>query len=41
MRNIARAVDSNNDLIVDQTDVTSYFVDDKEQKPISKEDITR
>jgi len=24
----------------DQTDVTSYFVDDKEQKPINKEDIT-
>jgi len=41
VRKVARALNSNGVPIEDQTDVTSYFVNEKEQKPINKEDITK
>jgi hypothetical protein len=34
-------MDSNGIPMGDQTDVTSYFVDEKEQKPVQKDVITR
>jgi len=41
VRKVARALNSNGVPIEDETDVTSYFVNEKEQKPINKEDITK
>jgi len=41
VRKVARALNSNGVPVEDQTDVTSYFVDEKEQMPINKEDITK
>lgn len=41
VRKVARALNSNGVPIEDQTDVTSYFVDEKDQKPINKDDVTK
>jgi hypothetical protein len=41
VKKIARAVNSNQQPIDDKTDVTLYFVDEEQQKPISKDEITK
>jgi hypothetical protein len=41
VRSVARAVNEEGVPIEDQTDVTSYFVDEEKEQPISKDEITR
>jgi len=41
VKKIARALDSTGLPMEDQTDVTLYFVDEKEQKPVHKDDIVK
>ena len=41
MKKVARALNSDGVPVEDETDVTSYFVDEKNQQPIDKEDITK
>jgi len=41
VKKIARALDSNGVPTEDQTDVTLYFVDEKEEKPVHKDEITK
>ena len=41
MKKLARTQNSNGQPMDDQTDVTSYFVDDEKQQPISKDEITK
>jgi hypothetical protein len=41
VKKLARTQNSNGQPMDDQTDVTSYFVDDEKQQPISKDEITK
>jgi hypothetical protein len=41
VRKVARALNSNGVPIEDKTDVTSYFVNEEKQQPISKDDIEK
>jgi hypothetical protein len=41
VKKVARALNSDGVAMDDQTDVTSYFVDEDKQQPISKEDIIK